>query len=278
MDGEVIEDIVIGWLCDGDVKGRFMDSVLKAMAQMQERCIGWIYEETGPLLASARNKMVMSFLGGTFQGKRAQWLLTPDSDMVWEKHDIEIMLNTADPEKVPILGGLCFCGGRDADVWPSLLVRLSGDEGYLDVIKDYPKNTLCKVDATGTGFLLVHRSVFEVMYEQFGLYRDAEGNVIADKNGQPIETPYPWFAYGANGSPPRPTGEDVGFCLRARALDIPVHVHTGMRIGHIKPTILNEELFDAMQAREAGEKQIAKKVVPIHRGRVTEPPRHQKEA
>lgn len=272
MDGKVIEDIVLGWLCDGDVKGRFMDSVLKAMAQMQERCIGWIYEETGPLLASARNRMVMSFLGGEFQGRQGQWLLTPDSDMVWEKRDIEIMLNVADPENVPILGGLCFCGGRDADVWPSLLVRVPGDEGYLDVIKDYPKNTLCKVDATGTGFLLVHRSVFETMYEAFGFIRNADGTPVL-KDGQPVEHPYPWFAYGQNAG--RPTGEDIAFCLRARALDIPVHVHTGMKIGHIKPTVLTEELFDAMRAHEDAEKVTAKKVVPIHRGRVTESPKRQ---
>ena len=40
-----------------------------------------------------------------------------------------------------------------------------------------------------------------------------------------------------------PVGEDVTFSLRALACNIPIHVDTGVKIGHHKSTLLTEELF-----------------------------------
>ena len=33
-------------------------------------------------------------------------------------------------------------------------------------------------------------------------------------------------------------GEDLTFCLRCAAAGVPVHVHTGVRAGHMKTTML----------------------------------------
>ena len=33
-------------------------------------------------------------------------------------------------------------------------------------------------------------------------------------------------------------GEDMTFCLRCAAADIPVHVHTGVKAGHMKTQML----------------------------------------
>jgi len=41
----------------------------------------------------------------------------------------------------------------------------------------------------------------------------------------------------------QPVGEDVTFCLRALACDLPIHVDTGVKIGHHKSNLLTEDMF-----------------------------------
>jgi hypothetical protein len=47
----------------------------------------------------------------------------------------------------------------------------------------------------------------------------------------------PWFRETPVG-PMALMGEDMTFCLRCAAAGIPVHVHTGVKAGHMKTTML----------------------------------------
>jgi hypothetical protein len=38
----------------------------------------------------------------------------------------------------------------------------------------------------------------------------------------------------------RDFGEDMSFCLRANVAGFPIHVNTGVRVGHIKSAMLGE--------------------------------------
>lgn len=40
------------------------------------------------------------------------------------------------------------------------------------------------------------------------------------------------------GAPLSLMGEDLTFCLRCAAAGIPVHVHTGVQVGHMKSVML----------------------------------------
>jgi hypothetical protein len=35
-------------------------------------------------------------------------------------------------------------------------------------------------------------------------------------------------------------GEDLTFCMRAAAAGLPIHVHTGIQVGHVKTTVLGK--------------------------------------
>jgi hypothetical protein len=48
----------------------------------------------------------------------------------------------------------------------------------------------------------------------------------------------PWFRESAAGGKLALMGEDLTFCLRCAAAGIPVHVHTGVKAGHMKTTML----------------------------------------
>ena len=48
-------------------------------------------------------------------------------------------------------------------------------------------------------------------------------------------------------------GEDIAFCLRAGAAGFPIHVNTGVHIGHAKTQILTLDMYDRQrEQRKAG--------------------------
>jgi hypothetical protein len=239
------ESLALGWVHPGEVSGLFMQSVLGLLMADEQRGEhsrvlrngGTIGVTSGPRIASARNEIVTHFLERT----TAEWLLMIDSDMTFTPADVDLLFSVADPDERPVVGGLCFGGGRSGLMFPTLYRLVPGDENRdpIETIMDYPPDALCKVDATGAAFLLMHRSVLVKIGEHFG-------------------PPHPWFAEGTVYRT-MAFGEDWAFCMRAKALDIPIYVHTGAKIGHVKPMLLDEDAYTAYRARreEIGDGGIA---------------------
>lgn len=209
---------------------------------------GLIALSSGPRVAESRNQVVDLFAGNH---PDAEWLLMIDSDMTFEPDMLERLLEHADPQRVPILGGLCFAGGRSHTPYPTIYRELAVHDGYIEIdrVYDYPPDRLCKVGATGGACLLVHRRVYAAMkqpYPQgFGTLPDGRDNA------------YPWFSEGLVGPHNEPLGEDIAFCKRANMLHIPVHVHTGIKLGHMKTQEINEEYY-LKQRAEGGAAQVTR--------------------
>ena len=175
-------------------------------------------------IVGARNDVAKAFLAS-----ESEWLLWIDSDMGFEPDSAYRLLAAADPVERPIVGGLCFMNrevahdgmfGFRTQPWPTIYDYRHDDNGVLRFLSSplYPVNTLVRCRATGSAFVLIHRSVFERI-------RDAG-----------IGDPYDKVP----ASDGRLMGEDVSFCVRAGTLDIPVHVHTGVRTTHFKHIWLSE--------------------------------------
>lgn len=234
--------IVLAWCHPGQVSGAFLDSVFGTLLRDNARSArilrygGQISLQSGPRIAEARSQIVHEFLTNPLY-KEAEWLWMVDVDMTWEAKDYELLLNTIDAKTRPIVGGLCFAGGRSSRVYPTLY-RLLDEDGTMESIADYPKNTLVKVDATGAAFLMVHRSVLHKMGVVFG----------TQPNGNP--NPYPWFVEGTVNKNGEPYGEDITFCLRANHLEIPIYVHTGITVGHIKSYELTEDTYQEYREKQ----------------------------
>jgi hypothetical protein len=171
-------------------------------------------------LGDARNRAVRHFLAGD-----APWLFMVDTDMGFDDDVLERLLDAADPEARPVVGALCYAsreveedgmGGWRTEATATIYDWADHNGmGRLEVRCDVPAGELVACDGTGAACLLVHRSVLERVQERYG----AE-----------------WFDRipARDGS----MGEDLSFCMRARALDVPVHVHTGIRTSHMKTTWL----------------------------------------
>jgi len=219
--------IIIGYISPGQVATRFTDSLLGVFKD--PRVVGHISVISGPRIAQARNDMVSAFLSDK---SKPQWLLMVDSDMIFEPSIIDDFLNAAHEKLRPVVGGLCFGGGRVGQPFPTLykLVDPNKNGGkFTEVIRDYPKNALCKVAATGAACLFIHRDVLLQMQDKFAAMPDSHRN------------PHPWFAETVQGG--HEYGEDWTFCMRLQHMKIPLYVHTGIKLGHVKTQIYDEDFY-----------------------------------
>lgn len=224
--------VTFAYLSPGDVRMEFMDSVLRVLRYHAERkenpVLSMISLNCSGRLAEGRSQIVDAFALDI----ETEWLWMVDADMTFEEDALEQLLDTAEGYQARIVGGLCFAGRADLPMFPTIYRLVERDGRVLpSVVSDYPRNEVIKVGATGAAFLLVHKSVFAEMQQAFKTLPNGE------------ENPYPWFVEA--GGSGQPFGEDIAFCLKANALDIPVLVNTGIQVGHVKTRILNEQGWDA---------------------------------
>ena len=221
-------NIMIGWISPGDVTASMAKSVVDTLIVDKERRItNSVALQSSPRIVEARTQLVHSFL----ELSKCDWLLTVDADMSWNYEDFDRLCRAADPEKRPILGGLCFAGGRvgpdgPLNINPTLYRVWTESDGQLqtETMTEYPRDRVVKVNGTGAAFMLIHRRVFTEMLEQFG------------------KSPYPWYAESYIRG--RPVGEDLTFCIRAEACGFPIFVHTGVKVNHEKRYYLTEKMYD----------------------------------
>jgi hypothetical protein len=173
------------------------------------------------LTTRSRNVVVKTFLETT----DADWLLMIDSDErlsldAWHK-----LIDAAHDKDRPIMSGLVFAAffdGEDSLRPVPTIYRMDPEKG-LEAIDAYPIDKLIEVDATGTGCLLIHRSVLLDMQKQ------ATPNQGKD---------WAWFVEGAiDGTY---FGEDLLFSKRLKSMGYKIHAHTGAILPHHKQFWLDE--------------------------------------
>lgn len=169
----------------------------------------------------------------------SEWLFMVDSDMGFTGDTVDRLIASADPVERPIMGGLCFAQksagrgelyARRYRCTPTVytLAESEDDAGFLPML-DYPRDTVVRCDATGAACVLIHRTALETIRSKYG---DTWFDPIR-KPKSPVAASY---------------GEDMSFCLRALACDLPVHVDTGVKTTHDKGGVFfDEETFDLQQ-------------------------------
>lgn len=206
------------WACihGEDVRGAFMSSVVGALTSPGAELIGSFFDlASGPVLSIARNTCAEEFLRSG-----QEWLWFVDTDTVFAPDVLPRLLMLADPVKRPVVSAAVPIGGRD----PRERVQVTGipelfwaayraDEvgGLKPVSAREPLGDCERVDAVGTGCVLIHRDVLAAVGP--GPFNElSSGNAVM--------------------------GEDLAFCRRADALGIPVHIAGRVRVGHQKVVTL----------------------------------------
>jgi len=206
--------VSIGFCHPSIVSAFWAESMISLVGFSAPIINGIISVWSGPKVDEARNDIFRIWL----DTKETDYLFMVDTDMNFP-NDALLRLIQHDKD---IVGGLCFTSDHLlSKVTPTIaiLVPQEGGGNSLQPLWDYPEDSLVPCDATGGAFILVKREVAVKM-------REARGKDHA----------MPWFAHGMHGN--TRIGEDIGFCLSARALGFEVWVDTGLVIGHVKPQIV----------------------------------------
>lgn len=209
---------------------------------------GYISLQSGPRIVAARNKVIDLFLS-TEDYDFAKWIVFIDADMNWNGDQLLDMLEKADELERPIVGGLCFGGRVGNHMFPTAYVvtgthdnglpivetQLLDDPDFIEAI-DSDEPPMIQVDATGAAFLAVRRDILLEMHREFSTTPSGATN------------PNPWFAELTGDGVDY--GEDIGFCLRARQLRIPIWIDTRMKVGHVKTNNLTWDGYKEQLARQ----------------------------
>jgi GT2 family glycosyltransferase len=231
----VTELVTVGFLHPGHYAACFAESLTELLfsdAAGEQRIVshkhGKLAKECGSGgIVDGRNKLAEVMCDQS----EADWLFMVDSDMGFAPDTVERLIEAADADRRPVVGGLAFAhktDGRSSHYGiryrpvPTLydFHETEDSVGFVPRL-DYPHNALVEVSATGGACLLIHRTVLETVRDRFG----------------PV-----WFDMirhpkGAHFS------EDLAFCVRVAAAGFALFVHTGIRTTHDKGGVFLDEAF-----------------------------------
>lgn len=256
------DSVTLAYLHTDDVSHSWHHSIVNLLmhdASTSQRILrgGYIAFASGYDLERSRNRVAAQFL----DSKQAEWLLWTDSDMGFAPDALERLLAVADPDRLPVVGGLCFgfkdlggdgCNGLVRKPFTTMFRwQQQGDKTAFSPILHYPPNTLVPVDATGAAFVIVHRKVLEAIRARYGdvWYSRIDNPTMADSR----------------------FGEDISFCIRAKACGFAMAVHTGVRTNHHKQVHVGEAMFWQDMAAPAATEPTAVLVPVMRRPQNAEP-------
>lgn len=177
----------------------------------------------------------------TLDESSAEWLFFVDSDMGFPADIVDCLVRSADPKSRPVMGALAFAMksngvgpnfARRYRTQPTIYAMAQTDDevGFMPLF-DYPTDKVIPVDGTGAAAVLIHRTALETVRERFG------------------DT---WFSHIKKPKGSGDFGEDLSFCLRLHACDIPIHVDTAVKTTHDKGGVFfDEETFRLQEAFNA---------------------------
>jgi len=225
--------VCLAYLHSDEVEHSFhqstIDMVLYDLGQGDARLVrgGFIamYTTSSSDVGVSRNETVKVFL----DERDAEWLLWIDTDMGFAPDSLDGLLSVADPVERPIVGGLCFSykevasddlNGHVKQPAPTILEwhERDDDAGFAPRYAYLP-GVPQQCSATGSAFILIHRSVLERMRDKYG-----------DN----------WYSPTAHPKNPKKFGEDLSFCVRLAAIGVPLWVHAGVRTNHRKSVFVSE--------------------------------------
>jgi hypothetical protein len=217
----VSSKIVIGVVTPGQgyVGDAFAQSLAWNCANMGQRVMAVLFTGSSQQLAS-RNHTIDTFLA---MEEKPEWLLWWDTDMSVPAVALRILVNTAEERGAKIatvFGVMQRYGHREGQPWTPvpnayyLGPEKDGTAQYYvsDMLEDHEEPFWC--DATGLGFTLVHRDVFEEM-----------DTTVEPWHHQPLEGGW---------------GHDIYFCHRSGE---PVLYLPQVRSEHWKPVPLDWGLY-----------------------------------
>lgn len=213
--------ICVGMINDGSVDATLVLDLIQIAKVRNSGFDSYIQVQGKGQITRNRNKVVQEFLSQT----DAQWLLFIDSDERLTKETWQKLRQSADDRTHKVVSALVFADfeTENGDKRPLPTIYHSSDDEGFSCIDDYPLDSLIEIAGSGTGCLLIHRSVFLLIQENASPHQGKD---------------WCWFVEGAiNG---RYFGEDLLFSRRLQQLGVKMYAHTGAICAHHKDYWLDD--------------------------------------
>lgn len=219
------DQIMLTWCDNGTVDGKFMEGVVYTLL-------------TAGLPITSAQRIQGNQIGrqrqtafDTWHNKtQFDWILWVDSDIVLTNDSLQKVWQARHVEERPVISGTYFISKHmESSImqpYPAAFMAHDDNKYLMSYVHPLPFNSLIKVDYAGFGFLLMHRSVADKMRQQFG---DISFFIESmDEANNPTDT----FV-----------GEDIQFFMKMKEAGIPLHVHTGATVKHMKRFAFDEEFY-----------------------------------
>jgi GT2 family glycosyltransferase len=206
--------VVIGSPRGGAVHSVFNDSLLALQHDQWrrrapgEQQLAAIHSGTGLYIEDNRHFIARRFLND----HAAPWLLMIDSDIQFQPDLIDQMLQAAHSRE----GVRVLSGNVPLDVFSNVAYLAMPQPGVFAPLRSLPPEKVFEADAAATAVMLIHREVLEAIREREGECWFFRHKVEVEDGGG---YPYRQFLN---------LGEDISFCLRARAAGFPTWVVQGL--------------------------------------------------
>jgi len=147
-----------------------------------------------------------------------EWILWVDSDIVITNDAIKKLWDMADAKERPAVTGTYFISKQNEQAlmepYPCLFIAHPTDKYSMSYVHPLESNAMVKVDYSGYGFFLMHRSVADKMRKVHG-----------DK---------PFFMESSTGTDQQFISEDIQFFMLMKEAGVPLYAHTGATVKHMK--------------------------------------------
>lgn len=213
--------ICVGMINDGTIDANLVLDLISIAKVRNSGFDSFIQVQGKGQITRNRNKVIQEF----FKQTDAQWLLFIDSDERLTKETWQKLRAAADDRDKKVISALVFADfeTENNDKRPIPTIYSHSDDGGFSCIDDYPLDTVIEIGGCGTGCLLIHRSVLELVQQNATTHQGKD---------------WCWFIEGAiNGVY---FGEDLLFSKRLHQLGVKIYAHTGAICAHHKDYWLDE--------------------------------------
>jgi len=217
------ETVALAWCDNGTVDGKFAEGLMNATITGASN--GMPIHTSIRVQGNQIGRQRQVALDHWFDKVKTDWILWVDSDIVLTTDVMAKLWKTADKHLRPVVSGVYFISKENEGslMRPFPVVFNDVSEYQIQYLHPLPDNEVVQVDCAGFGLVLMHRSVIQKMKETF------PGESMFLETGTSNDDEF--------------IGEDIIFFRKMKKAGIPLHVHTGARVKHMKRFSLDYDYY-----------------------------------
>jgi hypothetical protein len=217
------ETVTLGWCDNGITDAQFTESLCNVLLNGPSNDV--VFSNYVRVNGNQIGRQREGLFNYWANNLKTDWLLWVDSDISFNVDAIKLLWETAEKYIRPVITGIYFISKESEGSLenPIPVIYCETSEGSIQFIHPLPDNQVIKIDGSGFGFVLMHKSIIYKM-----------------RNVYPFDS---LFMESASSNEDSFIGEDVMFFRKMKEIGIPLYAHTGALVQHIKRFNLNYNYY-----------------------------------